>query len=191
MITYESNVPPCVKVILDDFNMALTSFNTLGYFLAEATSPPPDGYQGYNLIPEPSFSLIRRTIARQARRPFVRVLKRVWFDYERDAKGGLVPVPGQKHQYVRSSRAMKSADVVIPRRKYMSPIINPLMLVANLEARFHDQTHPVTCWRNTKDLYFRFHNDAGMEILDDMLEQMSTREEMRDALFHTTRKTKT
>lgn len=188
MITYESNVPPCVKVILDDLNTALTSFNTLGYFLAESTSPPPDGYQGYNLIPEPSFRLIRRTIAKQWRRPFVRVFKRIWHDYERDANGSLIPVPGEKHQYMRSTVARRSADFVVPRRKYMSPIINPLMLVANLEARFHDQTYPVTLLRNTKDFYFRFHNDAGMEILDDMLEQMSTREEMRAALFHTTRK---
>ena len=176
MITYTSNTPRVVGKIIDDFNEALSSIMERGFFYKRsiATWDTEVGKQ-YNLISDPTLRLINRTIARQLKRPFVRAVYYEWYDYKRDASGNVIPLPGEKYKYVRDPEARGAASITVPRRRYLSPIINPLMLASSGDG-------PVKHWMNTRDIYFDFRNPEGIAVFNDFIEQMSTREEMRTAL---------
>lgn len=189
MITYESNTPRVIGKICDDFNTLLTSFYKKGYFLMEQRVTPvtEDGlydYTGreYNYIPDPTMRYIMRTIARQVKRPFVRVHYNEWHDYKRDENDSLIPHPTKTRQYIVDPKIYSSFYVVVPRRKYLSPIINPLMLVATKKDHRWtqvDSAAEATVWHNTRDMYFEFKNP---QIWRDFEAQFSERDEFRKAL---------
>ena len=181
MITYESNAPRCIARICDDFNEGLKSFFELGYFYWERQIAAHQA-RDYNMIPEPTLRYIDRTIARQMKRPYVRASYNEWRDYKRDANGMLIPKPGTAHDYEYNDEVKRTAYLTVPRRKYLSPIINPLMLAAQKReyqyGRWNDDA-AVTYWSNTRDFYFTFTN---IDLWLEYRHLMATREEMREAL---------
>ena len=189
MITYESNTPRVIGKICDDFNTLLTSFYKKGYFLVETIVCPlaedntyNSSEREYNFIPDPTMRYIMRTIARQVKRPFVRVHYNEWREYKRNSKGMLVSVPGKPNHYIVEPEIKSSFHVVVPKRVYLSPIINPLILVSKSKqhrwSRIGEDV-PVTTWCNTRDHYFEFKNP---QIWRDFEAQFSERDEFRKAL---------
>lgn len=179
MLTYTSNTHEHLKVIADDLNFAVESFDTKGYFNIRigVVAAYVDGVQvrePHVVVPEEAFknrahnvlldtttSFIFRSIAQRAKRPFVRA----YVTWNRDVNGIVFP---------------DRVTLVVPKRKYLSPIIAPLCLAPNIGTYYNASVErPLSWWNNTQNFYFYFY---GMDIWNGFEARMTTDPDMRRAM---------
>lgn len=143
------------KALLDK---AVNDFFTKGYF--EESDEWLDRSRHDIAIPPPTLRKIARRAAKQHKRPFVRVYTDYEWAFVGDGKGKY----GWKKGYIRR---FKSIQIMIPRKRYLYPLINPLSL---------------TDYKIERNCTFWLASITHENFAREYLSMFSTREEFRKAL---------
>lgn len=128
-------------------------------------------------VPETTMRKVARAMASELKRPFVIAGKYYQRKYDHRTDHGR---PWSELPIIFSH-----AHLQVPRVKYMSPIINPLMLASEPRSyRYNyrgEQANAITHYFACKWISFHF-KDA--QIFDDYLAQVTSVPEMRAAILH-------
>lgn len=109
-----------------------------------------------------------RAIAKENKRPFITAIRTFYPHY----------VAGQG---VDRSDLRFMGRIVIPKRKYLAPVVSALLLVAEKGVRRWDREIPVSV-NGTSVAAFRFYGDEGREHFENWLLQCRTNPEFRKAM---------
>lgn len=109
-----------------------------------------------------------RAIAKENKRPFITAIRTFYPNY----------VAGQG---VDRSDMRFMGRIVIPRRKYLAPVVSSLLLAAEKGISRHNRDVPVSV-QGTSVATFAFHGDEGREHFENWLVQCRTNPEFRKAL---------
>jgi hypothetical protein len=174
MITLVGYYPKAIEQVCNDIDATYQHWYQTGIFVL----PRPFVFDGHSWrrkhdkgikLPASALRNIVNRAAKELKRPII-TYKRLfavdadnppstkWRDRTYLVHGGVLEIKG---------------------RKYLSPIINPLMLVAKRHYEVGQDQCPLVVEQTPTKLYFRFYDT---ELLDSMLENFRTREEMRAAL---------
>jgi len=178
MITYESNTPKVLAVAKDSIDKSYQQWFNTGIFY-DGGKLNPDGSYNYDRseLGVPAF-IVRRIIrqaAKELKRPFI-----VASEY--------IELHGMDWKIAqglpRAERRFKviTTSLKIPNRKYLSPIITPLLMAGteNKNIPWNDRVkYPILKHVGSSVVSIVFTNH---DILDEYMEQMQTREEMREAM---------